>query len=90
MEKAYKKGDMLEAEIVDMDTDGLGIGKHEGYTLFVKDAVAGDVCRVKIMKAKKIAKAVKKVIVKSQVILLMRVIKQIIAFIIVLVKNLII
>ena len=53
MEKAYKKGDMLEAEIVDMDTDGLGIGKHEGYTLFVKDAVAGDVCRVKIMKAKK-------------------------------------
>lgn len=53
MEKAYKKGDMLKAEIVDMDSDGLGIGKCDGYTLFVKDTVVGDICNVKIMKAKK-------------------------------------
>ena len=53
MEKAYKKDDILEAVIVDMDSDGLGIGKADGYTVFVKDAVVGDTCRVKIMKAKK-------------------------------------
>lgn len=53
MEKAYKKGDILEAVIVDMDSEGMGIGKVDGYTVFVKDAVVGDTCRVKIMKAKK-------------------------------------
>ena len=53
MEKTYKKGDILEIKIEDMSDEGLGIGKAEGYTLFVKDAVIGDTCLVKIMKAKK-------------------------------------
>ncbi len=33
--------------------DGEGIGKVDGYTLFVKDAVIGDVVEAKVMKAKK-------------------------------------
>ncbi|MBQ3515719.1 MAG: 23S rRNA (uracil(1939)-C(5))-methyltransferase RlmD [Lachnospiraceae bacterium] len=49
----YKKGDLLTVTIEDMDTDGQGIGKADGYTLFVKDALIGDVVKVKIMKAKK-------------------------------------
>ena len=36
-----------------MGINGEGIGKTEGYTLFVKDAVIGDRVRVSIMKAKK-------------------------------------
>lgn len=49
----YSKGDMLEVEITDIGNDGEGIGKVDGYTLFIKDAVIGDKVRVKVMKAKK-------------------------------------
>ena len=49
----YKKGDILTVAIDDIDTEGQGIGKADGYTLFVKDALVGDVVKVKIMKAKK-------------------------------------
>lgn len=43
----------LELTIEDMGVDGEGIGKAEGVALFVKDAVLGDLVRVKIMKMKK-------------------------------------
>ena len=49
----FKKNDVVTIEITDMGVDGEGIGKVEGYTLFVKDAVIGDVAEVKVMKAKK-------------------------------------
>ncbi len=49
----YNKNDILEVEITDLGTTGEGIGKVDGYALFVKDTVIGDVVRVKIMKAKK-------------------------------------
>ena len=49
----FNKNDILEVEIIDQGTTGEGIGKIEGYALFVKDTVIGDVARVKIMKAKK-------------------------------------
>ena len=49
----YSKDDMLEVEITDIGNDGEGIGKVDGYALFVKDAVIGDRVRVKVMKAKK-------------------------------------
>lgn len=48
-----KKNDIYTVEITDMGTQGEGIGKTDGHTLFVKDAVVGDVARVKIVKAKK-------------------------------------
>ena len=53
MEKTYKKDDVLTVTIEDISDEGLGIGKADGYALFVKDTVVGDTCRVKIMKAKK-------------------------------------
>ena len=49
----YKKDDRLVIDIVDIGNDGEGIGKVDGYTLFVKDALPGDKVQVKIMKAKK-------------------------------------
>ena len=39
--------------IEDMNEDGAGVGKVDGYIWFVKDAVIGDVVRVKAMKMKK-------------------------------------
>ena len=54
MEKAIvKKNDLCQVTIEDMGSDGEGIGKINGYTLFVKDAVIGDHIEAKIMKAKK-------------------------------------
>lgn len=49
----YRKNDIVTLEIVDCGTDGEGIGKADGFTVFVKDAVIGDTIVAKIMKAKK-------------------------------------
>ena len=49
----FKKNDLVTVKIEDMGHDGEGIGKAEGYTLFVKDAVIGDTVEAKVMKAKK-------------------------------------
>ena len=51
--KKYSKNEILEVTITDIGNDGEGIGKIDGYTLFIKDAVIGDTVRCKIMKAKK-------------------------------------
>ncbi|MGN0383717.1 MAG: 23S rRNA (uracil(1939)-C(5))-methyltransferase RlmD [Eubacterium sp.] len=48
-----KKNDILEIKIEDMGNTGEGIGKLDGYTLFVKDAIIGDVVKVKVMKTGK-------------------------------------
>lgn len=47
------KDDIVSITIEDIGISGEGIGKINGYTLFVKDAVIGDVAEVKIMKMKK-------------------------------------
>ena len=49
----YRKNVIVTLEIVDCGTDGEGIGKADGFTVFVKDAVIGDTIVAKIMKAKK-------------------------------------
>ncbi len=49
----FCKNDILTVEITDQGTTGEGIGKIDGYALFVKDTVIGDEVKVKIMKAKK-------------------------------------
>lgn len=47
------KDDIITIVISDMGTDGEGIGKVDGFTFFVKDAVIGDEVEAKIMKVKK-------------------------------------
>ena len=49
----FKKNDICRVTIEDIGTDGEGIGKIDGFTLFIKDAVLGDEVETKIMKAKK-------------------------------------
>jgi 23S rRNA (uracil1939-C5)-methyltransferase len=49
----YQKNDIVTVTIEDAGMDGEGIGKADGYTLFIKDAVIGDTVEAKIMKAKK-------------------------------------
>jgi 23S rRNA (uracil-5-)-methyltransferase RumA len=48
-----KKNDQIEIKIEDIGADGEGIGKVEGYTLFVKDTVMGDLALVHVMKTGK-------------------------------------
>ncbi len=57
-----QKNQIFKVKITDMGADGAGIGHLEperkgdvqaGYTLFVKDAVIGDLVRARIVKAKK-------------------------------------
>lgn len=48
-----QKNDLIELTIHDMGVEGEGIGKCEGMTFFVKDALIGDVIKARITKLKK-------------------------------------
>lgn len=48
-----KKNEIVEVTIEDMGINGEGIGRVNGYTLFIKDALIGDRVEAKVMKAKK-------------------------------------
>ena len=49
----YKKDDLITLVIEDMGVDGEGIGKIDGFTFFVKDAIVGDQVEAKVIKVKK-------------------------------------
>ncbi len=49
----FQKNDILTVEIEDIGSEGQGIGKVDGFTLFVKDAIVGDTVEARILKAKK-------------------------------------
>ena len=49
----WKKNDVFQVRIEDMSDTGEGIGKTDGFTWFVKDAVIGDVVEARVMKTKK-------------------------------------
>ena len=49
----YRKEGLITVVIEDMGIDGAGIGKIDGFTFFVKDAVIGDTVEAKVMKVKK-------------------------------------
>ena len=48
-----QKDDIVTVTVEDISQDGDGIGKAEGFPLFIKDAVMGDTVTAKIMKIKK-------------------------------------
>lgn len=48
-----KKNDKITVKIEDIGVNGEGIGKVDGYTLFVKDAILGDTVEAVITKPKK-------------------------------------
>lgn len=47
------KNQYVDLDIEDLSHEGLGVGKLEGYTLFVKGALPGERIKAKIMKMKK-------------------------------------
>ena len=48
-----KKDDIITLKIEDLSSEGLGIGKCDGMTFFVKDTIIGDTVEAKVMKMKK-------------------------------------
>ncbi|MDD3173294.1 MAG: 23S rRNA (uracil(1939)-C(5))-methyltransferase RlmD [Herbinix sp.] len=53
MQASVKKNDQVEIAIEDIGSEGEGIGRYNGYTLFVKDTVMGDKALVQVMKTGK-------------------------------------
>lgn len=53
MKETLKKNDLVTLEVTDLGSRGEGIGKVDGFTLFVKDALIGDTIQAKIIKMKK-------------------------------------
>ena len=49
----YEKNQIITVEIVDMTSEGEGIGKLEGFPFFVKDAIIGDIAEIRVTKVKK-------------------------------------
>ncbi|WP_425459258.1 23S rRNA (uracil(1939)-C(5))-methyltransferase RlmD [Fontibacillus phaseoli] len=47
------KNDEVAIDIIGMNHDGEGVGRAEGYTLFVQGALPGEKVRVKVLKTKK-------------------------------------
>ena len=48
-----EKGKIYEAQIVDYTAEGQGVAKIEGCAVFVPNAIAGELCRIRIEKAQK-------------------------------------
>ncbi len=49
----YTKNQLLEVEITDITNEGEGVGKIDGYTFFIKDALIGDIVSFIVTKVKK-------------------------------------
>ena len=48
-----EKNQIYEAQIVDYTAEGLGVAKIEGCAVFVPNAIAGEICRIRIEKVGK-------------------------------------
>ena len=48
-----RKNDIYEAEIIDQSTEGDGVCRIDGFTVFVPRAVAGDIAKIRIVKVNK-------------------------------------
>lgn len=49
----YSKDDLVVVEIIDMSSEGEGIGKADGFPFFIKDSIIGDIVKAKVVKVKK-------------------------------------
>lgn len=49
----YQKNEIYTVTVTDLGAEGEGIGKIDGYPLFVKDALPGDVVEARLTKVKK-------------------------------------
>lgn len=51
--KTFQKNEYVTVSIDDIGSEGEGIGRIDGFTVFVKDAVVGDTVEAKLVKIKK-------------------------------------
>lgn len=51
--KTFQKNEYVTVSIDDIGSEGEGIGRIDGFTVFVKDAVVGDTVEAKLIKVKK-------------------------------------
>lgn len=49
----FKKNDVIDIHIDDLSIEGAGIGKHNGFTVFIPKALPGETIHAKIIKVKK-------------------------------------
>lgn len=49
----YEKNQLVQVKVTDLGSEGEGIGKIDGFPLFIKDALPGDEIEARIVKAKK-------------------------------------
>lgn len=46
-------GDRIKLEITDISSEGMGVGKYEGFTFFVHGGIIGDVVYIEVLEIKK-------------------------------------
>ncbi|MEG2125808.1 MAG: 23S rRNA (uracil(1939)-C(5))-methyltransferase RlmD [Hydrogenoanaerobacterium sp.] len=51
--RIFKKNDIVEMAITDITDEGNGVGKIDGFTVFVPESAVGDVLRVRLVKLQK-------------------------------------
>ncbi|MCA0757874.1 23S rRNA (uracil(1939)-C(5))-methyltransferase RlmD [Paenibacillus sp. N4] len=49
----YRKNELVTADIIGLTHDGEGVGRADGFTLFIQGALPGERVRAKVMKVKK-------------------------------------
>ena len=52
MKQKLQQGQVVDLEITDLNTNGDGVGRHEGQVIFVPDTVTGDRLQAKIVQSK--------------------------------------
>lgn len=53
MDMDFNTGDKLELEIIDLNNEGIGVGKYQGFTFFVEGCTLGDKVLFEVTKLKK-------------------------------------
>ena len=49
----FTKNQLIEVDVVDVSSDGAGIGKVDSFPFFIKDAIVGDKAQIRVTKLKK-------------------------------------
>lgn len=52
MSQKLQQGQIVELEIIDLNTTGEGVGRYDGQVVFVPDTVTGDRLKAKIVQSK--------------------------------------
>lgn len=52
-EQTVKQGETYRIEIIDLAHDGEGVGRVDGFTVFVPEALPGDVVAARVISVKK-------------------------------------